>query len=104
MDVESTMTHTKFEFHINMNAVIWLLVSTVLAFETAIIFIVKTSALLHTTWPNKDASIFLGIIFHKLISKNEKLFHNKNQYGFIFYWWNSEQNPPKGFLRTCSIL
>ena len=32
----------------------------------------------YTPWPNKNASILFGIIFQKLINKNEKLFHNNN--------------------------
>ena len=48
----------------------------------------------YTPWPNKNASILFGIIFQKLINKNEKSFQNNNSYGFVFHWWNSEQNPP----------
>ena len=32
----------------------------------------------YTPWPNKNASILLGIIFLKLINKNENVFHNNN--------------------------
>ena len=32
----------------------------------------------YTPWPNKNASILFGIIFQKLITKNEKLFHDNN--------------------------
>ena len=35
-------------------------------------------ARLSTLWPNKNASISFGIIFHKVINKNEKLFHSNN--------------------------
>ena len=33
----------------------------------------------YTAWPNRNASILFGIIFQKLINKNEKLFHNNNK-------------------------
>ena len=49
----------------------------------------------YTPWPNKNASILFGIIFQKLIYKYEKLFHNNTKKGFVFHWWNSEQNPPR---------
>ena len=35
------------------------------------------------------------IIFQEMINKNEKLFHSNNKQGFIFHWWNSEQNLPR---------
>ena len=33
----------------------------------------------YTPWPNKNASILFGIIFQKIINKNEKLFHDNNK-------------------------
>ena len=32
----------------------------------------------HTAWPNKNAIILFGIIFQKIINKNEKLFRSNN--------------------------
>lgn len=34
--------------------------------------------ILHTVWSNKNASLLLGLIFHKLINICEKWFHNNN--------------------------
>ena len=43
-----------------------------------LVFYRNTMYITTTPWPNKNASILFGIIFQKLISKNEQLFHNKN--------------------------
>ena len=33
-----------------------------------------------TPWPNKNTSILFGILFHKQINQNEKLFHINSKY------------------------